>query len=100
MPEQTLGWLPLGLGLVEEDEPSELSCIIMQVTANIEYGSGLQHAVGVWERSFTRQNFIYNLTYGDGKIVLTLGRYDESIRTIYFIQMYVIRLAILIHIKY
>ena len=26
MPEQALGWLPLGLGLVMEDEPSELSC--------------------------------------------------------------------------
>ena len=25
--EQALGWLPLGLGLVMEDEPSELSCI-------------------------------------------------------------------------
>ena len=27
MPEQALGWFPLGLGLVMEDEPSELSCI-------------------------------------------------------------------------
>ena len=27
MPEQALGWLPLGLGLVVEDEPSELSCL-------------------------------------------------------------------------
>ena len=26
MPEQALGWLPLGLVLVMEDEPSELSC--------------------------------------------------------------------------
>ena len=26
VPEQTLGWFPLGLGLVIEDEPSELSC--------------------------------------------------------------------------
>ena len=26
MPEQALGWFPLGLGLVVEDEPSELSC--------------------------------------------------------------------------
>ena len=25
--EQALGWLPLGLGLVVEDEPSEHSCI-------------------------------------------------------------------------
>ena len=24
MPEQALGWLPLGLGLVVDDEPSEL----------------------------------------------------------------------------
>ena len=27
MPEQALGWFPLGLGLVMEDEPSELSCV-------------------------------------------------------------------------
>ena len=27
MSEQVLGWCPLGLGLVVEDEPSELSCI-------------------------------------------------------------------------
>ena len=26
VPEQALGWPPLGLGLVMEDEPSELSC--------------------------------------------------------------------------
>ena len=26
MSEQALRWLPLGLGLVMEDEPSELSC--------------------------------------------------------------------------
>ena len=25
VPEQALGWFPLGLGLVVEDEPSELS---------------------------------------------------------------------------
>ena len=27
MPEQALGWLPLGLGLVVEDEPSELAYV-------------------------------------------------------------------------
>ena len=26
MPKQALGWFPLGLGLVVEDEPSELPC--------------------------------------------------------------------------
>ena len=26
MPEKALEWLPLGLGLVMEDEPSKLSC--------------------------------------------------------------------------
>ena len=26
VPEKALGWLPLGLGLVMEDEPSEFSC--------------------------------------------------------------------------
>ena len=33
MPEQALGWLPLGLGLVVEDEPSELSCVCACVCA-------------------------------------------------------------------
>ena len=27
LPEQAMGWLPLGLGLVAEDKPSEFSCI-------------------------------------------------------------------------
>ena len=31
MSEQALGWLPLGLGLVMEDEPSELSCSMYNV---------------------------------------------------------------------
>ena len=32
-PEQTLGWFPLGLGLVVEDEPSELSYLVHSHTA-------------------------------------------------------------------
>ncbi|MCG8626872.1 MAG: hypothetical protein MJE68_33330, partial [Proteobacteria bacterium] len=27
MPEQALGWIPLGFGIVVEDKPSELSCL-------------------------------------------------------------------------
>ena len=29
VPEQALGWFPLGLGLAVEDEPSELSCMCL-----------------------------------------------------------------------
>ena len=35
MPEQVLGWFPLGLGLVVEGEPSELPCTCMYSTCNI-----------------------------------------------------------------
>ena len=36
MLEQALGWLPLGLGVVVEDEPSELSCICTKWRANVK----------------------------------------------------------------
>ena len=35
MPEQALGWLPLGLGLVMEDEPSETSCMCTKKRSQI-----------------------------------------------------------------
>ena len=34
VPEQALGWFPLGLGLVVEDMPSELSCSHTVITAS------------------------------------------------------------------
>ena len=34
MPEQALGWFPLGLGLVMEDEPSEFQCTIKVIIAH------------------------------------------------------------------
>ena len=44
MPEQALGWFPLGLGLVMEDEPSELSCIKQHAaTQTYTYQKGQIH---------------------------------------------------------
>ena len=37
VPEQALGWFPLGLGLVIEDEPSELSCLSENLLPNVCY---------------------------------------------------------------
>ena len=31
LPEQALGWFPLGLGLVMEDRPTELSCMLFSL---------------------------------------------------------------------
>ena len=37
VPEQTLGWFTLGLGLVVEDEPSELSCRQYIITVSLSW---------------------------------------------------------------
>ena len=43
LPQQTLGWFPIGLGLVVEGKPTELSCMRMYrssgVTSDSEVGT-------------------------------------------------------------
>ena len=36
LPDRALGWFPLGLGLVMEDEPAELSCAVIICVALAE----------------------------------------------------------------
>ena len=36
MPKQTLGWFPVSLGLVMEDEPSEFSFVVSSFARNLK----------------------------------------------------------------
>ena len=57
VPEQALGWLPLGLGLVMEDEPSELSCsctkVWLMISSSVHH-TFLQQASKFWCYSTVR----------------------------------------------
>ena len=45
-----------------------------------------QQADGIWEFSQSREAFMDEVVYSDGKIVKTLGRLDAATRKIYFIE--------------
>ena len=73
--------------LLIESTDSMISSNYSQVIAS---SGRQQYAVGVWERSLMRQDFVYNFTYDDGRMFSTLARYDEPNPTTYHVNVIVV----------